>query len=424
MNYYIETGISGVMRRSWSIVLLASLLLALSFVYHGGFPEVKASPDMFQGDLILTGNNVTTMENMIFDINGSIIVEDNATLILRNAMLNLIQTDIFQHNMSFQNPAGGNPRLVAENSTITSSTYFVVHFFDNSSGVLSGTSITRYLDLREYSVASVHNSTIDEVTMGDNASLSVFNSAIGTIEVYAFAGSPTLYTDNSSIVLLMTSPNLVEGSITNINPGICEFWSYRLNTSLVIAPGGWAPNVTLKGSIIDNWAFWFQNSCNVTMSDSALMYLRSYTRSVCRLVNVTASQFQRWMWGEIHVSWYLDVHVVDSTDQNVPSANVTATYPDETVAESKLTDMNGRTRFTLEEKIINETGEYPIGNYTVEATYETHSNSTTINMTANQATTLALEGFVIPELPSFLILPLFMLATLFAVIAYKRKHLV
>jgi len=32
------------------------------------------------------------------------------------------------------------------------------------------------------------------------------------------------------------------------------------------------------------------------------------------------------------------------------------------------------------------------------------------------------EVIVIPEFPSFLILPLFMIATLLAVIAYRRKH--
>jgi hypothetical protein len=74
--------------------------------------------------------------------------------------------------------------------------------------------------------------------------------------------------------------------------------------------------------------------------------------------------------------------------------------------------------------MINSTGEYLIGNYNVEASYETYSNNTEVTMTGNQIVTLRLEGFVVPEFPSFLILPLFMIATLLAVIVYKRKHTV
>jgi len=126
--------------------------------------------------------------------------------------------------------------------------------------------------------------------------------------------------------------------------------------------------------------------------------------------------------GKVHVSWYLDVHVVDSIGQDVPSATVTATYPNATVAESKLTDTNGWARLTLMEKMINATGDYPVGNYAFEATYGIYSDETTVNMTENKQIVLTLEDFIIPEFPSFLILPLFMLATLLAIIVYRRKH--
>jgi len=76
----------------------------------------------------------------------------------------------------------------------------------------------------------------------------------------------------------------------------------------------------------------------------------------------------------------------------------------------------------LLEKMMNASGEYPVGDYTVEAAYEIHSNSTTVNMTGNQQTILTLEDFVIPEFPSLLILPLFTMATLLAAIAYRRKR--
>ena len=113
---------------------------------------------------------------------------------------------------------------------------------------------------------------------------------------------------------------------------------------------------------------------------------------------------------------------MDSIAQDGPSANVTATYQNTTVAESQLTDANGWARLTLMEKMMNATGDYPVGNYTVEATYDIYSDDAKVNMTDNKQITLTLEDFVIPEFPSFLILPISIIATLLAVIIYRRKH--
>src|SRR4030042_5226402 len=105
--------------------LISCLLLTLPFMDGGYVPVVKASPDIFQGDLILDGNNVTVIEGQ-FDINGSIIVEDNATLMLRNAVLNFTAAEDQQFEMRFLNPSSGNPRLDVENATITAGDYYLI----------------------------------------------------------------------------------------------------------------------------------------------------------------------------------------------------------------------------------------------------------------------------------------------------------
>jgi hypothetical protein len=43
-------------------------------------------------------------------------------------------------------------------------------------------------------------------------------------------------------------------------------------------------------------------------------------------------------------------------------------------------------------------------------------------MNESKAMTLTLEGFVIPEFPSFLMLSIFAMATLLAVMTHKRKQ--
>lgn len=80
---------------------------------------------------------------------------------------------------------------------------------------------------------------------------------------------------------------------------------------------------------------------------------------------------------------YLAVHVVDSDSQPVLLANVTATYENTTLAQAKLSDPQGWATFTLIEKMMNNTGAYHEGNYTVEAEYDFYLNSASVEMTGN-----------------------------------------
>lgn len=158
------------------------------------------------------------------------------------------------------------------------------------------------------------------------------------------------------------------------------------------------------------------------ISDSAIDEIYTYEESAAWLISSTYANCGTYDQSKIFVCWYLDVHVVDSRDQKVPSANITATPPNATMAGSKLTDDNGWARLTLTEKMLNVTGDYPIGNYTIEALYNVYSNGTAVNMTKNQEITIALEDLVVPEFPSILMLSLFIVATLLIAVIYKRRH--
>jgi hypothetical protein len=142
-------------------------------------------------------------------------------------------------------------------------------------------------------------------------------------------------------------------------------------------------------------------------------------------VNSTAHIYDINDQSRVYVNWHLDVHVVDETGQDVPSANVTATFSNGTLAESRNTRSDGWTRMTLLDKVKSATGDFPAGNYTVDGTYLSFSNSTTVNLTANEVITLRLEGFIIPEFTSpTLALPLMIVTLLVvAVLVYRKQSL-
>ncbi len=376
------------MSRFASIVLLSSLLLALPFVYKENIPQIKASSDIHQGDLVLVGNNVTVIEGQ-FDINGSILVEENATLILRNAVLNFTQGRDYQFNMTFSNPTNGNPRLIAENTTLATAYSFRVRFHGNSScradrlEVWPPYATGYWWYMHDSSVVSISNSRIYMVTAYVDSIFEAFNSTMRYMNAFD-----------------QVSANI---SLSYIESLYCSSSS--------------AVNVS-NSNILQVEA---KESAVATASNSTITYLYTHQSSVVRLVNSSYISYSIYNESKVYVCWYLNVHVIDLEGTDVPSANVTATYSDATVAESKLTDANGWTRLTLMEKMMNASDSYPIGNYTTTAKYEVHTGQKSVNMTGNKEITISLP-FIIPEFPTFLILPLFMIATLLVVIVYRRKH--
>ncbi len=471
-----------IVRRLALVILVLSLLLTLVIVQKLKIPHVKASPDIHQGDLVLTGNNVTTIEDLRFDINGSIIVKENATLILRNAVLNFAQVESYQLNITLRNPANGNPRLLMENTTITSNDYNLwVELYGNSSASMNKLTTTRTTFwTRDSSVVSISNSTLFSVYPCDYSVVNLSNSVLSlsiityddsTLNILNCTLNSLTVRDMSIVDVSNSTVNAdilavaysVNCSVNGLQPNFVSYWNFKLNCSVVLAPDGEAPNLMLTNTEVGGWGLNFYGFSNATIHKSELYKIRAdsssvvcvYNSSIIRvtsygssntcvynsridmifshgnsklwLVNSTSNGYNIDCRSEVYVCWYLDVHVIDSIGQDIPSANVTVfpSFPilfNATVYKSELTNANGWARLMLMEKIMNATNNYPVGNYTVEAIYLIYTNGTTVDMTRNQVITLTLGGFIISEFSSFLVLPLFMIATLFIVIMYRRKH--
>ncbi|MGD8565258.1 MAG: hypothetical protein PVF96_02805 [Candidatus Bathyarchaeota archaeon] len=462
---------------TFSVLLI---LFTVIFVHFKAISIVEASPDIHQGDLIIQGNNVTIIEGD-FHLNGSLIIEENATLILRNAVLNFTQSYSYQFYMNIQHPIAGRPRLNIENSTITSNHYLYVQFYANSS--IIGDTLSSPPEIRFYthdaSETTLSNSQLYQIHAFSSSTVttsdSQFDWLVGegysnitayncTIESARAGGNANFIVNESRVTYdIISEVYSVNCSMNDLQSGNVNYWNLGMNSSIIVAPTGWTPNLTVINSDISSWSFILRGFSNATISnckltrlgseDYAVVHVHNSTNdgwlsgkdfSTCYvygttidlpeahhnatlwLVNSTYRIVRLYGLGKIYANWYLDTHVLDSISQDVPSANVTV-YPslpipfNLTIYESKMTDENGLVRLTLMEKMMNATGEYPVGNYTVEATYDIYSASTQVNMTENKQITLKLEDFVIPELPSPLIVPLFMIITLFLVTISKRK---
>jgi len=132
-------------------------------------------PYIYQGDLILKDNINYTIANEQFDINGSILIKENATLNLNNAKLNFTQQQPNQFNMTLQYPANGNPRLQATNATITSTHPFNIYLHGNS----TANTLNLYAPL---TTIYAYDTAALTLTNSTHAALNAFNDAI--IRVY------------------------------------------------------------------------------------------------------------------------------------------------------------------------------------------------------------------------------------------------
>ncbi|MGD8545785.1 MAG: hypothetical protein PVH12_06370 [Candidatus Bathyarchaeota archaeon] len=372
MNTYFQGGPSSIVSlvnsgierfRAWGSgkIFISNCTTGSSTIY--GSSEVSFSNCQNRGWLNASGSSTTTISDQ-YVVNGTITIEENATLALKNAELNFTQTEDWQHGITIENPAFGAPKLKVMNTTVVSNYRYSIKLYDNSSAI-------------------IHNSEFKTI-IGSYCWLWTYDSAeaaIQQLKVHGFSSSSTsgIFILDSNIGTL----NIYENCTTRI-----------LNSTVTTANSYGTANIVTNKSIIAALQAWENSQC--TLLDSTVDSLRTYVNSTLHLVNSTYTSTSVHNQSKILVYWYLDVHVIDSIGQDVPSADVTATYKN-TTAESEQTDTNGWTPITLIEEKINATGTYPTGNYTIEATYLIYSKSVIVNMTGNQQITIQLEEFVIPE---------------------------
>lgn len=368
---------------------------------------------VYQGDLLISGNEVFVIENDWFHINGSILVEGNATLILRNATLDFMGLG---HGIFLRNPTVGNPRLIAEDSAIVGMSYS--RHYATSSLIFKNCSVSGYLHFYDTTNITIIDSQMSRgLTAREASTVTIFNSTVEKLGLTSHSAN---------------------ASVRNLTPSLFESWNFWSNCSVATNAGGQAPNVTLVHTEIQEWELSFQSASHAEIASSTLEHLHAnsvtmlaitnstvydlelYKFAIAKSLNSTYTQIRLYDSAKVYMSWYLAVHVVDSDSQSVPLANVTATYENTTLAQAKLSDPQGWVTLSLIEKMMNNTGAYPEGNYTVEAVYDFYSSSASVEMTGNIQIVLQLP-FIIPESTSAVILLLLLSAALLVVILRRKR---
>lgn len=258
--------------------LLCSLLAFLILSQCTSFFQSAFAVTLI-GNITISGNDVLPIVNGQFDVRGNIYVEGNGTLFLKNAILNLDQTAAYQYAVIFRNPAGGNPRLIAENATLMSSKWFNVYFDGNSSAkadkfdllfgriyvkgdsniVFSNFRLKGSLNVTESSTVVIHDSTMKEL----------HRKVTGSFEAY---GSSAVSIFNSTLV----GPLTYESSTVYIANSMIEDTLRAFDSSRVVVI-----NSTRE------WQVRSQDSSAIIISGSVMVNASTYESSVVSILDTT-----------------------------------------------------------------------------------------------------------------------------------------
>jgi len=424
------------------LVILAIILVSISS--PGGVS--------LETGMTIRGNNVTVIEGL-HQINGSIIVEENATLILRNATLNFTTTQSYQFEIKLQNPRGGTPRIIIENSEIitTGDHRLEIRLFDNSTAKITGLTMPEDIQINTHYTASLEiaDSEIQGTIRGRwNSSCSITNATIHELEGN---DNTQIHVANSEITgsLLCLVKN-ANATIQGLGPGHVEHWELHENLSTMHLPGVEKPTIIVQDTEVRGFRLHISDNSNATIKSSDLRKITATSNSqvwihdthsehgittfkdatvhaynssfgpstaihnaTLYFTNCTTGYHSFQDRSQKTECFYLELTAQDPENTTIPNATITVVHPNTTTIAIKTTDTSGKAWFILASGTTNSTGHFPIGPYKVTAAHLTYRNQALIEMDGNKKHTMTLP-IPVPEtawIPCLTIAPLIILIT-------------
>jgi hypothetical protein len=189
--------------------VLAGILLSVAVsgvLYFIAYPLVTKTlinqNTVHKGDLVLEKDQELTIDNATYINDGSIIVQDNAKLILKNAVLKL-NLSSFPNYPLYYVELTNNAKLEASNSTITSTTsqHYGIYLYDRASIALNQVNLTE-LTVFGGKTMTVQNSSLEALTIQGDGSLAIARSTLQSLHLYGNANISISNCHSPSAVLV------------------------------------------------------------------------------------------------------------------------------------------------------------------------------------------------------------------------------
>jgi len=170
------------------------------------------NPIMYPSDLVIQSGSIQTFVNSTVIVNGSIIVEGNATLKLENTNITTLQEPGFLRNLTLEYPIGSaKSQLIGKNSTINTRKINVNEAFVSIANLSTPNAAWTITD--SYFNISGKNSQIDGLTASDNSNVQI--SHLNGAHTLGNKGGITLINSSATIFhSLFNSTNANNSNIT------------------------------------------------------------------------------------------------------------------------------------------------------------------------------------------------------------------
>lgn len=268
---------------------------------------------------------------------------------------------------------------------------------------IDNSTVKSLVDVYGSSTVSISDSIVNQVSVYGSSVVTVAHSnsdiicATGSTTVYAFNSTVRWFSARNASVINSTISEIQlyfygdsNVSLFSLPVGFIGYWDLYENNTITKAyfnltiknttvsawdiKGYGSPVVSVANSVISDGIAYF--SSLISLFDSEVLNnVTAHSSSIVLLVNspvhgsINILDFPE-VNAQVYVAWYLDMLVIDAKRYPLPNAHVKVYLENGTLLTGTTTDDEGVARFILYEKIVNATGTFPYGNYTVKATYD------------------------------------------------------
>jgi parallel beta-helix repeat protein len=227
--------------------------------------------------VFIGGNTVFTIEDSTFTIQGNLLVQDNATLILRNCNLILNQSSYYQFEIETQ----GNGIIICSNTNISSNYNFDMNLY----GSYANFTRTNW-NVYTYTNGNSINVT-DSVGLGSFwiSNKGYFYNCTGNGYIDGTTGSQVVISNcNIDNAYIETSNSVFSAS--SLRNGYINY--FNTFSSLTVTSGNFT-NLTIINSNLQFGLWFVLGGSNATFTNSQIYYCYAYSNSGIVLHNCTLS---------------------------------------------------------------------------------------------------------------------------------------